>query len=231
MMLMIEAFLTFSILIQCLEWIYLSRINLLAKTYLIPTLILLISAISWLFWPSEAPVLLGLICYVVIAWKFHGPFNGGSDQMTMIGLQSLLMIRFIGGDLGIKIGITYWTLHVLLSYFLPGYRKLRNQDWRQGRAISYFLRSSTYQSRWGYSLLKKISNPHLNLLLHWSIITLEIGFIFVLFLPNYLFYSVLAIGFGFHLMVAVLFRLNRFFWAWIATYPVLIFFKNYLLRF
>lgn len=228
-MIFVELALLISILIQSIEWIYLSVKRIIPRYFVYPVAVLLVSSFGFMFLESPLFVALAVLSYATIAWLFYGGFNGGSDHMTMIGLQSLLLTRIFADDLGIKIGLSYWSIQIMFSYFVPGLRKLRNKDWRNASALQFFLRSSTYQSKLSNRILPTLSNKPISSITHWMIILFELVFPISIFLPLSAFWVFLAIGFCFHLAVTFLFKLNRFFWAWTAGYAALALFKIYLL--
>jgi hypothetical protein len=117
------------------------------------------------------------------------------------------------------VALAYVGIQVLASYFIAGLVKLKEPEWRNGRALQVFLASAeqgapgwvgTITSRraacaiggWGV-ILFELLGPMLMLAsgrLSWVAVTLAMAFVF-------------------HLANAVIFGLNRFVWAWVAGYP------------
>lgn len=56
-----------------------------------------------------------------------------------------------------------------------------------------------------------------------ALIAFECSFPLVLILPDHYSLLLLALGISFHLTAAVLMGLNTFFWAFVATYPAVMF--------
>ena len=158
---------------------------------------------------------------ILIRWRCA--FNGGSDFMTMVVLTGLLIATILGAfnkqELGWRAGLIYIAIHVTSSYFIAGWVKVLNQDWRQGKALALFLdggvfgplaNNSLYWRRW------------VALLCTWSFILWECV-VPIVFLDPRLAAGYCAIGVIFHFLVFWYFGLNRFVFAWMATYPAVIY--------
>ena len=159
------------------------------------------------------PPLLAVLWFstILIAIRMRGTFNGGSDVMSAVILGCLAL-----GNT--KFGIYYLAVQVSGSYVVAGIVKLKNKEWRNGSALPHFMRARTYGApKWAARLA---SQKFLALLLSWIIILFECSFPLA-FLSRQLCMAYLAVGLGFHLMNFFILGLNRFFWVWIASYPVI----------
>lgn len=140
--------------------------------------------------------------------RWRGIFNGGSDTMTMqILIVGLWTMFFAGNPTLVNVGLFYLAAQTVLSYFVAGWVKLTNSEWRSGKALPRFLEHSGYRSKFP-------------LLLSWGIIVFECTFPLALFSPS-LALTYCGLGAFFHLLNAYVLGLNRFFWVWIATYPAI----------
>jgi hypothetical protein len=63
----------------------------------------------------------------------------------------------------------------------------------------------------------------------WSVIIVECAFPLVVIAPFPLMVVLLSLGMLFHLLCAVIMGLNSFLWAFVATYPALVF-ANHCVR-
>lgn len=158
---------------------------------------------------------------VLIAVRWRGTFNGGSDYMTLIVLLGLFVGRAFGEEYPrwILFAFSYIGIQVALSYFSAGISKIRHPEWRTGRALSGFLRSDYYGSpQWIKSAVRYLEDQRWIRYCAWILLAFEVLFPIALFNPHL---SLLFIGLAifFQSMNVVVFGLNRFIWAWGAAYP------------
>ena len=170
-------------------------------------------------WVASLLLVVGLI----ILQRFQGPYNGGSDRMGLLILCCLCLVHFATTPLWQEIAFGYLALQLILSYFISGWVKVVNRDWRNGRALSDVFQFSAYPV--SEQLRLWIKFPRLLLFMSWAVITFELLFPFSLL-------SSVSLGFAliiaaiFHFTNACLFGLNRFFWIWIAAYPSILWFQD-----
>ena len=101
--------------------------------------------------------------------------------------------------------------------------KLLNPDWRSGAALRDVFAYSAYPVAEGMRGLA--AQPRLLIVASWAVISLELAFPLALISQPTLI-AALVLCFAFHLANAVFFGLNRFVWAWVATYPSLIWLQD-----
>lgn len=154
--------------------------------------------------------------------RFGGNFNGGSDYFYFhISLGYL--VTTAGIQLNnlylIKAGFFWIALQLTLSYFLSGISKLKNKGWWNGKVFRDILLRSHYSVPIWFQArsFQKLSAP-----LSWSVLIFEVFFPLVWFLPHHTL-PVLFVGVLFHLGVFWAYGLNRFFWVWTSSYPILLF--------
>lgn len=170
-------------------------------------------------WIGALLLLLGLF----ILHRFSGPYNGGSDRMSLLILCCLCLV-YIAPTLFLKeLAFSYLALQLILSYFISGSVKLINPDWRNGRALTDVFLFSAYPV--SESLRNFSNSPYLLLTMSWFVILIEILFPLSLYSNTSLIIMLLITTF-FHFANACLFGLNRFFWIWISAYPALIWFQQ-----
>lgn len=177
-------------------------------------LCLLLLAGAWTAWVSLALVLLSLL----ILGRFQGPYNGGSDRMGLLALCCLCATHLMPTLRWQEYIAGYLAAQVTLSYFLSGWVKIVNPDWRSGRALQDVFQFSAYPVSEGLRVWSQ--RPRVLLAMSWAVMVFELIFPLAL-LSKPLLILALAIAALFHLANACLFGLNRFFWTWIAVYPVL----------
>jgi len=158
-----------------------------------------------------------IITYFLIALRFRGNFNGGSDAMTMATLVSL---AFSLVELKTPIGFYLLAFHCTLSYFTAGIVKLKNKSWRSGSALQVFLTHSNYPVP---AKVQKLAKQKIFISISsLLVIFFECTFPLVWLFPKFTgLYIILAIFF--HIINYFCLGLNRFVFAWLASYPALFF--------
>lgn len=151
---------------------------------------------------------------------FYG--SDGSDQMTIILLVTFFLCcpPFATQTLLLS-GLWFIAIQACLSYSIAGIAKLVSTEWRGGTAVYDIFCTKTYGSRWAAELLK--DRRWLKLFLCWGVIIAETLFPLCLFLPWP--FALIFLGWGllFHLLNAIIMGLNSFLWAFLATYPAILF--------
>lgn len=162
-----------------------------------------------------------ILSILLLSWrKSYG--DDGSDQMnTIILVTTWLCAVLIESDLLLKVGLWFIALQSVLSYCTSGIAKLISKKWRSGKALWQVLSSNAYGIDWIGKFLQ--SRPLLNHLLSWSTMVIETGFFLVLLLPFPYAAMFLVWGVAFHLSNGIIMGLNTFLWAFLATYPAIIY--------
>lgn len=157
---------------------------------------------------------------VLIRWR--GAFNGGSDFMTLVVLTGLLIAHGVGAggdpELGMQAGLWYICIQAVTSYFISGWVKILRPEWRNGEAMTIFLNGAVYGPLPADHPLRR---PRLALLGSWAFILWECAFPFALVNPMHA-VSFCAVAACFHFLVFAFFGLNRFFWAWMCSFPAIV---------
>ena len=163
---------------------------------------------------------------LIMLHRFNGPYNGGSDRMSILILWCLLVAHAVPVQSVKEIAIGYLALQTTLSYFISGQVKLVNPQWRSGRALREVFDFSAYPV--SENLRSLAQRPILCRTMSWAVIVFEVLFPLALISQASL-VAALVMAAAFHLANAFLFGLNRFFWIWIAAYPSLLWFQTTLL--
>jgi hypothetical protein len=157
--------------------------------------------------------------------RFGGPYNGGSDKMSLLILWCLTAAYLLPVRLWQETALAYLGVQVTLSYFISGQIKIVNPAWRSGQALVDVFAFSAYPVSEG--LRRLADHKRLMFLMSWAVMLFEVAFPLALLNSTVLIVA-LVIGASFHLANACLFGLNRFFWIWLAAYPALIWFQGRL---
>jgi hypothetical protein len=157
---------------------------------------------------------------ILVCIRFRGASNGGSDALSVV-LTSALSLPVLCGRtaLIVQAALLYIGAQVTLSYVIAGLVKLRQADWRSGRALCHFVLSSPLGAP---ALIGRVvSHAGAARVLAWGAMGFECLFPLAWLSPRLCPLFLLA-GACFHAANVGLFGLNRFFWAWIAGYPALL---------
>ncbi len=135
-------------------------------------------------------------------------------------------IQFFGFENKIAKGFfVYLCIQVIFSYVIAGLVKVKNSEWRNGQALPNIAKLLRYQVPKTFQLY--LNNRNISLALSWLVIVFEILFFLPLLFPQSALFFLLF-GLLFHFANFYFFGLNRFFWTWLATYPlVLIFYLTF----
>lgn len=203
---------------QVLDWVYLPR-PYTCMLWLRCTLALaLMLGHAGL---GSALLLFAMALLLLLRWR--GAFNGGSDFMTLVGLTGLLLAHVLGlftdPAKAWHVALWYAAVQSLSSYFVSGWVKLMRPEWRSGRAMTVFLDNGVYGPLPDHSVYRW---PRLAMLCSWSF-TLWEGLFPLALLDFRLALVFCAIAAVFHFLVFWFFGLNRFFWAWLSTFPAILY--------
>lgn len=166
-------------------------------------------------WPAAAACGL-LACGTALLQRYDGPYNGGSDRMSLLILLCVAGAELAPTPYTAQLAFGYLAVQILLSYAISGWVKVVNPEWRDGRALRDVFAFSAYPA--SESLRGWAAYPTLLWLMGWAVMGFELLMPLALFNPLALKVA-LTIAATFHLANAVLFGLNRFFWIWLASYP------------
>lgn len=189
-------------------------------------LLLRLVAALWLIVNGGTPALMLFLFLgnLLILLRWRGAFNGGSDFMTLVVLTGLL-IAHLGsvaesGTTGtaVRAGLWYITLQAVTSYFVSGWVKIFRPEWRSGRAMTIFLNGAIYGPLPANHPLRR---PWLACLGSWAFILWECAFPFALVNPAHAL-AFCLIAACFHGLVFAFFGLNRFVWAWMCSFPAIV---------
>lgn len=172
-------------------------------------------------WVCMALLVLG----VMMLKRFAGPYNGGSDRMSLLLICGLCLIHFIPSPFWREAIFGYVALQVVLSYFMAGWVKMVNPEWRAGHALRDVFLFTAYPV--SDSLRGWANKPRVLYFASWVVMLVEVLFPLALLTQTTLTIG-LAIATCFHLANAFLFGLNRFFWIWLAAYPSLLWLQQRL---
>ena len=179
-----------------------------------------LAAGSMLVTPSLAAMSICLLVTFLMALRFWGNVNGGSDSMTLLVLLSATVTELAGPGTTIgEAALWYLGLQSLASYMLAGLVKVQSASWRRGRALDHHLRSAGLGSPPG-AVSRIIRSRTGGIVTCWSVILFELLAPMSLLDPR-LTSAFVAVALAFHMMNAWLLGLHRFTLAWLSSHVAL----------
>lgn len=125
------------------------------------------------------------------------------------------------GSLGQTYCLAYIAAHAVLAYFVSGVAKLLDGTWRRGLALVGILGTKIYGHAWLSGVLRR--HRLLSWMGCWLVIGFESVFPLALLSNEPVLAGALLLGAAFHAGTAVFMGLNNFFFAFVATYPAIVF--------
>jgi hypothetical protein len=175
------------------------------------------------FWLGRGQLpTLAVIIATSLLMHFRSPWGmDGSDQMVTQVFGALFLSYLAGTRLAYQSALWFIALQACLSYGTAGVAKALSKYWHEGKAVFAIFNTRTY----GYEPIARflIHREAMTKALTWTAVLMEAAFPLALLAgyPGCL----LFIGWGvaFHLMNAGVMGLNSFLWAFVATYPAVIY--------
>lgn len=168
-------------------------------------------------------IFLLFILSLIMLHRFQGPYNGGADRMSLLILVCLFLLHLATTPRWQEVAFGYLALQLMLSYFISGWVKVVNPDWRNGRALRDVFQFSVYPA--SESLREWSDSPRVLYVMSWAVMLFELLFPLALLSKQSLVMA-LFVAASFHFANACLFGLNRFFWIWLVAYPSIFWFQE-----
>jgi len=182
--------------------------------------------------------IMSLIFFYKLPWGFEA-----AEQVVFhsaLGLLAFGLCRWAGApDLGLSYGASaeqavplgwfhaphaglyYVAAYCALVYATNGVSKWCSKEWRRGEALDWAFNLQGFGAHWMANLLTP--RPRLRLVLAWTVILLESLAPLAIFLPAEGIVIALAFGVLFHIFNGLTMGLNTFLYAFLPTYPVVLF--------
>lgn len=167
-------------------------------------------------------VALSVVVATALLLNLRSPFGmDGSDQMSVQVFGALLLAYTAGSPLALRIALGYIAVQAAFSYLVSGAAKAVSPIWRRGNTVFRIFNTRTY----GYEPAARmlLGRPRLTRVVDWSAFTVEMLFPLGLVAGLPVLVLFLVWGITFHAMNALVMGLNSFFWAFVATYPALVY--------
>jgi hypothetical protein len=219
--------LSFSVLVQTVEGFWILSSQRRTLRWLLIVRLGLLALVAGL--PYDSGTFMTAISLVSLFFYFEvwETRNGGSDAITLHTLIPLTVACwFLGSPHFSKAGeaaLGWIALQACASYFIAGLVKVRRREWLTGEVLKDFAEFDQYGLP---TVVRQLAQSvYFRKLGAWAILIFELGFPVIFFAPK-LALPFLGAGACFHLLNVWLFGLNRFFWAWLATYPAIWFWSG-----
>jgi hypothetical protein len=169
-----------------------------------------------------ATALVWVVAVTGIGFSLRCPFGlDGADQLYTLIFCGLAVARSAGGETPQRLFLWWLAAHVAVAYLTSGLAKLYSHTWRSGAAIPGVFGTAMYGNPAVGAWLKR--RPRLSRAMAFAVIAGEIALPLCLVAPPSAALILLGCGVVFHLSTAVLMGLNSFLWAFVATYPALLY--------
>jgi hypothetical protein len=170
---------------------------------------------------STACVFAVIAANVVMYWRAPVGLDG-SDQMSLITFVAVAIHKLLPGDLHVaQASLWFIAIQGCLSYSVAGIAKVISPVWRNGEAVHRILGTRTY----GTSMSAAFVSGRIGVCvaLSWLLMLFECTFPLALAFGKTGFLVFAVLGILFHISNAVIMGLNTFVWAFVATYPAILF--------
>lgn len=159
----------------------------------------------------------------LVAMTVRSPYGlDGAHQMYIVvfGSLSLAALASSSGLAGTA-AAAFIGAQSLLAYFVSGVFKATSPVWRSGDALIGIMATESYGHPAVFSLL--LRRPRLAQAACWAVILLECAFPLAAWLGTSYLWVFLAAGVIFHALNALVMGLNGFLFAFLSTYPAVLF--------
>lgn len=162
-----------------------------------------------------------IVASIVMQWR--APLGlDGSDQMSLITFVAVAIAMLFPGDVHVaRASLWFIAIQGCLSYSVAGIAKVISPVWRSGEAVRRILGTRTYGSKKSASLVS--GRDRLCVALSWLLMLFECSFPLALAFGQTGVAVFAVLGILFHIANAVIMGLNTFVWAFVATYPAILF--------
>lgn len=174
--------------------------------------------------PAQLATIVVFGCSLLIHLRLTYGLDG-SDQMQNVIWGGLSVVAIATSSTLEEIALIFVAAQLLLAYLTSGLAKAVSREWRSGRAMTGILSTEAYGSSFTYATVKV---PTVAFFAAWSVILFETVAAPVAFLGTAGLITVIASALVFHAGVAIVMRLNSFFWAFAAPLPSVAFMTTQL---
>jgi len=170
---------------------------------------------------SVAFLLISLIFNLAIGLRSRFGLDG-TYHMSMLILPCSILIFVMPSKLSLIVQ-AYFCSQMVLCYLASGFVKMYSKVWRTGECLSGIFSTDAY----GHPAMMHIFRfGSIAFVAAWIVMIGEILIGLSSLMSDTIFYSSLIFGVLLHFSFALFMGLNKFFWTWLAAYPLWIFSRN-----
>ena len=170
---------------------------------------------------STACVFAVIAASIVMYWRTPLGLDG-SDQMSLITFVAVVIHKLFSRDVHVaQASLWFIAIQGCLSYSVAGIAKVISPVWRSGEAVRRILGTRTYGTSRSASFVS--GRDGVCIALSWLLMLFECTFPLALAFGETGFVVFAVLGIFFHISNAVIMGLNTFVWAFVATYPAILF--------
>ena len=190
-------------------------------TFLIVPWVRLLSAVAVVVGVPDPTMAIACIALTSALMATRSPYGtDGADQMFFVIFLAAAMALPISSPVAKQAFLLFVAAQSCFAYFVSGAAKLISPIWRSGKAIPGVLGTDCYGDR---NLGRWLAaRPILSRAASWFVILFECAFPLVLLGVAPLSTFLLLAAFAFHLGTVFVMRLNTFIWAFVGTYPAVL---------
>lgn len=173
------------------------------------------------------PLTMVAICTSLLALR--GIAVSGADRLMHISALALLVGIAAGTDASVRAALLFVAAVSCLVYLTAGLAKATYPSWRSGEVLRRIASTRFWSNERSAALVQRIPSTVLAVVTRVGI-TIEVLFPLVLVMPIHVAVVGLAVGLCFHAATAAMMGLNLFVWAFLATYPAILFANRFIAK-
>jgi hypothetical protein len=178
------------------------------------------AAAALFVWPASSVLIALAVTLQVVILKRHHLTIDGSDQMMFVVLVACLLGRVGAGPVSARAAVSFLAAELTLAYAVAGFAKATSSHWRSGAAFLIIAQTRMYGQPFVARLVR--AHPIVGRAAGWTVVAWESLSIVILTAPRSVVIAMLLLGLSFHIGCAIVMGLNRFIWAFVASYPALL---------
>ncbi|HSZ14167.1 MAG TPA: hypothetical protein VK790_09035 [Solirubrobacteraceae bacterium] len=173
-----------------------------------------------LAWPSRWPLIVAGAALQVVAMKRHHLTIDGSDQMVLVVLVTCGLGRVGAEAAATRAAVWFLAAELTLAYVVSGVYKAASTYWRSDGALAMLVQTRMYGQPRAARVVA--AHPAVATAAGYAVFCWESLFFVALTAPPGVAAAMLALGLAFHAGCAIVMGLNRFVWAFAASYPAVL---------
>jgi hypothetical protein len=187
----------------------------------------LLAALALLVEPdrTRGAIVVVFVTSLLVSIRFRGRENGASDAMTNLVTLALAVAAVAPTVVAVdrvdvdRVAVVFIAAQALLSYVAAGLAKMRSPSWRRGSALGAFVAVERFGAP--VSVRRVLGLRVVGRLAGYGVIAWQLASPLALTSTTAC-VAFCVLGLGFHVVNFAVFGLNRFVFAWCATYPAIV---------